>query len=371
MSNNFELLNKLKGKREMILMWLKKNHKNIFVTNKHLKDGTEARAYWYYGYLLALTDSIKNLEANVASMEEKDKMEKNIISSPNNSNQNNWKNIFILVLIVLLISSVGYGIFQHREKETADARLMELINESTRLHTEVEETKNKYSDAVSAIKDLSDENTQLVDLVADLRVRADKPPIIKEIIVTKTVVKPSEPIYITTELPQEHRFKLSPGLEVARFSQQGGKYAFETHELSIRNSVVIGENKSTSLLQIASSAEPDKYYEIPIDDFDVRIIEPARKMFKPDLMLAARIGLNENPQLTASLNLTFLHPLKCLDALGVTIAGNSQTFQAGIIPVAYNIGCHLPVFDDLWIVTDAFVDIHAKFGAGIGLGTKF
>lgn len=68
--------------------------------------------------------------------------------------------------------------------------------------------------------------------------------------------------------------------------------------------------------------------------------------------------------------LTLLHPTKCIDTVGVSIAGNTSTAQFGVIPLAYNIGCHLPVVDDLWITTDAYVDIEGQFGAGLGLTTK-
>lgn len=365
------LLDALKARRETVFLWLKKNHSSVVKENKHLSQNGEARAYWHYGYLMATSDFIKKVEQLDTPSEKGSSEEAKAISSQNPNSSTNWKAILFVIILVLAAIVGSYSLGQYRAGVTADARLMELINESERLHTEVEKTRNQYSDAVSAIQGLSDENTHLIDLVADLRVKADKPPVIKEIVITRTVIKPSEPIYITPDLPEDYRFTLEPGLEVARFSQQDGKFSFETRELSVRNSIVIGEDKSTALLQIASSAEPDKYYEIPIDEFEVRTINKDKKKVKPDLSLAIRAGLNETPQLTASLGLTFYHPTDCIDIGGVNISGNNQVFQAGVIPIAYNIGCHLPVFDDLWIITDAFIDNHAKFGAGLGIGTKF
>lgn len=365
------LLHALKARRETVILWLKKNHPSVVKENKHLNQDGETRAYWHYGYLMAISDIIKKIEQLEASMasEPSNESRTDKVSAPSSSV--NWKTIFFVIILILVALAVAFSLGEYRAKATADARLMDLINESERMHTEVAETRNKYSDTISAIKELSDENTQLVDLVADLRVKSNKPPVIKEVVVIKTVIQPSEPIYVTPDLPEEYRFTLKPGLEVARFSQENGNFSFETRELTVKNSVVIGEDKSTALLQIASSAEPDKYYEIPIDQFEVRTIDKTKKKVRPDLSLAIRAGLNENPQLTVSLGLTIYHPTDCIDVGGVNISGNNQIFQAGVIPFAYNIGCHLPVFDDLWIITDAFADSHAKFGAGLGIGTKF
>jgi hypothetical protein len=278
--------------------------------------------------------------------------------------------VFVAVFAIILLIA-AYLIGWEFAGDKYDKELSELVNESARLHKEVEVTNNKYSTASKAIQDLSDENTQLIDLVADLRVQANKPPIIKEVIKVVTVIEPSDPVYITPNLPDEHKFKLSPGLEVARFSKVDGQYKFETHKLTVKNSIVVGEDKSSALLQIASSVEPDVYYEIPIDDLQVRSTDEKLKLFRPDIMLSIRAGLSKNPELTAAVSLTLIHPKKCIDTVGVSVAGNSKTAQFGIIPFAYNIGCHLPVVNDLWIVTDGYVDVLGQFGAGLGIGTKF
>ena len=278
----------------------------------------------------------------------------------------------VLVAILILLALVGtFGAGQYLGQHSQDSRMMQLLSENQHLHTEIITVSNKHQSAVKAISQLSDEKTHLVELVAKLQKQADKPPVIREVIVTRTVVQPAEPAVTVSTLPDEYRFKLEPGLEVARFAHDGDNYTFTTRQLDIRASVVVGENQSAGLLQIASDAEPDKFYDVPINDLKVRITDPATKIFKPQLMLGVRAGLSAHPQLTAQAMLTLVHPTKCIDTVGIVVAGNTETAQFGVSPFAYNIGCNLPVVDDLWITTDAYVDIHAQFGAGVGIGSKF
>ena len=280
-----------------------------------------------------------------------------------------WRIVFPVIAILFLVLSFGVG--QLLGTNIAERRMMEALAENQHLHSEIVTTKNKYQDATKAIKQLSTEQTQLIELVAKLQKQANKPPVIRNVIVTRTIIEPAAPEFITPELPTEYRFKLEPGLEVARFNFEQGQYVFTTRRLEIKTSIVVGETQSTALLQIASDAEPGVFYDIPIDDLQVRITDPTHKLFKPQLMLGIRAGLSENPQLTAQAMLTLLHPTKCIDTVGIVVAGNNQTVQFGLSPFAYNIGCHLPVVDDLWITTDAYVDIGARFGAGLGIGSKF
>ncbi len=41
--------------------WLKQNAPEVFTEQKHLDDGTRERAYWHYGYMVALRDVLRFL----------------------------------------------------------------------------------------------------------------------------------------------------------------------------------------------------------------------------------------------------------------------------------------------------------------------
>jgi hypothetical protein len=41
--------------------WLKKNHPEVFTEQKHLDEGSVERAYWHYGYMVAIQDVLRLL----------------------------------------------------------------------------------------------------------------------------------------------------------------------------------------------------------------------------------------------------------------------------------------------------------------------
>ena len=45
-------------RRDAQRKWLKENHPSVFSEQKHLDDGSVERAYWHYGYTVALTDAL-------------------------------------------------------------------------------------------------------------------------------------------------------------------------------------------------------------------------------------------------------------------------------------------------------------------------
>jgi hypothetical protein len=39
--------------------WLREKHPEVFSEQKHLDEGSEQRAYWHYGYMVALRDVLR------------------------------------------------------------------------------------------------------------------------------------------------------------------------------------------------------------------------------------------------------------------------------------------------------------------------
>jgi hypothetical protein len=56
-------LEKIWERRDGTLEWLEENHPEVFKEQKHLDDGSVERAYWHYGYAVALTDMKKLIES--------------------------------------------------------------------------------------------------------------------------------------------------------------------------------------------------------------------------------------------------------------------------------------------------------------------
>ena len=51
------LIERTKGINE----WLKSVHPSCFIEQEHLNEGTTERAYWHYGYMVALSDALRIL----------------------------------------------------------------------------------------------------------------------------------------------------------------------------------------------------------------------------------------------------------------------------------------------------------------------
>ena len=217
----------------------------------------------------------------------------------------------VLLAIVLLVTLVGgYAIGAKIERDAATKSFMELLSSKEKLYEEVEIVRNESSTLDKSIRQLSDKNTELLDLVAQLQARPEK---IRYITVTETVIESSEPVIETIDLPAEHVFLLNDKLAVARFaydSEAERPYTFETYGLTFKNSVVISEKITSGLLQISSSADPDNFVEFPIDSLEVRSINE-QPLFEPHIGVSLTFSAAEQPDLLGSIFLSFLHPRKC------------------------------------------------------------
>lgn len=278
-----------------------------------------------------------------------------------------------LSLILLFAATLFFALFVYeklvaKQKEKA---FEDLLQSQERIYGEVKIQSVKSENLASALARLSDENTKLYDLVNQMK---SKPAEINYITYSSTYLQPETPGPIAfNEPPPEYMFELSGEIPVARFSfnkENEKPYNFETYGLIIRNSVVIGEKDASSLLQIASTKEPDRFVEVPIDEFKVSKTAKKHSVFEPHVGIGFTVSAGENPDFLASLFGSFIHPLPNLDVAGIRVAANGRTFQAGIDVVGYNVGDHIPVVNDLWIHAGVAVDIYAKPSAHISVSTK-
>jgi hypothetical protein len=52
----------LKSRIQALKEWLDREHPECASEQKHLNEGTVERAYWHYGYMVALRDALKLLD---------------------------------------------------------------------------------------------------------------------------------------------------------------------------------------------------------------------------------------------------------------------------------------------------------------------
>ncbi len=52
----------IRGCAEALEQWLEKHAPHVTAEQAHLDEGTDARAYWNYGYLMALRDVLNSMD---------------------------------------------------------------------------------------------------------------------------------------------------------------------------------------------------------------------------------------------------------------------------------------------------------------------
>ena len=57
-----DVLERLSTRRDGLLDWLRKDHPECGDEQKHLDEGSIERAYWHYGYMVALGDTLRLLD---------------------------------------------------------------------------------------------------------------------------------------------------------------------------------------------------------------------------------------------------------------------------------------------------------------------
>lgn len=65
-------MKKMERRAEDMSVWLKASHPQIFDDQCHLDEGSIERAYWHYGYLMALRDCLAVLRKGQPQLSRKE-----------------------------------------------------------------------------------------------------------------------------------------------------------------------------------------------------------------------------------------------------------------------------------------------------------
>lgn len=229
---------------------------------------------------------------------------------------------------------------------------------------EAEVVKNRNQTLEGALNSLETENDDLKSLIAELEAR---PPEIRFITKTETVIVAEDPVLVTPDLPEEHLFTLDPELVVARFSQEEDQYRFETYDMSFRNTMVIADRGTSASLQVRTSYD-DQWQEVPVDVEVSRIRDQA--LWEPHLGVGLTAGLR-NLDITGTVFVSVLHPLEGVDLLSGRVSANNHVVALGIDPVGYNLGTRLPVLTDLWVWAGPSINTRGELAVDLTVGSKF
>jgi hypothetical protein len=276
-----------------------------------------------------------------------------------------WIGVSIVLAVLVSGASLVTGLIHYRNLYLA------ATSESITLHQEVDSTRNQNMSLDQVVASLGKEVTHLTELLGAAKTPNTK---IEYVIQTQTKLVPMEPIVVYPELPSEYTFKLSNGIVVAKFEQTPpDKFAFITYELQVRNTLVIGEDKSAVSTQVASSQD-GIWHDVPSELIAASIDQP--RYHKAAVQLGLGASSTYMPALRSELlipelvvTIPWLHATQQLDLLtpGITIG---KYPYASLYMLGYNIGKPIPLVDDLWLSAGASLDTYSNPGATVALTTK-
>lgn len=267
----------------------------------------------------------------------------------------------LIIILCTLFSGVALGNYLGQLQSKA---AYESLLQSYRVqHEHISVVNNKIQTTEKALVALTDEHTDTLSLLAKLKA---VPSEVKYITRVETKLVPTDPVYISQILPREYTYKSGP-LITGKFSS-AEDYKFTTYELSFRTTLLTTKNKTAVLVQGSSSADPDKYYDLPSEVIVSR--QSDHKVLAPQLALGITAG-GPSWDLGGSVIMPWLHPVETLDVLSPRLTVSSKQVRIGVDAVSYNVGKPLPIVDDLWISLGGSTNLQAKPNLDLSISTKF
>jgi hypothetical protein len=264
--------------------------------------------------------------------------------------------LMLIMLLMIMLGVTGLkNIKLQRELDNVIA-----LNEVTLQELDTE--RIEHTSALKLLEDDDEYTDTLLQQITDLKSRPDK---IKYVVRTETILQ-AGPIVTVKEIPDDYTFRLKNGLAVAAIDKQEESYDLLTYDLSLRGQVVVTANKANVSVQASSSEQPDTWVEVPVE---LRLIETEKKVqIEPHIGLGVAAGYPWH--VSASLWTTVVHFPDGLDVGGAAILANDHSLQAGLIPIAYNIGDPLPVLTNVWVAPMVTIDLSGEPGGSILIGGK-
>ena len=275
--------------------------------------------------------------------------------------------VWAIAAVAAMVFMLLFDVWAASQVSIRNARISQLLTDVEITHQQIEVERNQRRSLESVLNTAKADNNDLLQVIASLEAR---PPDIKYIVETEVVIKPSDPIIITPDLPQRHLFQLEDSITVARFEQVADTYEFETYPLKFKGDLAISEKKTAMLFQVESGAEPNVWHELPLDLTVTHVKDDPRKKVEPHIGLAV-VGSVPTLDVSAAVWSTVWHPSETVDSMGVYVGFNSNRGSVGFIPVAFNIGEPLPVLTDLWLMPGVSVDTNLQTNVDLMIGTKF
>lgn len=253
--------------------------------------------------------------------------------------KSNLERIIFYAIILITIVSVAHCEYN---KDIANKVLLDRIEITNK---EIVTERNKVKSLNELLNDKDSKNKDLLEVIKSLEVAPEK---IKYVTRTESILVPSEPIYISSELPQDYLFNMQNGLVVAQF-HAGPPYQFITHQLTYKTEIAIAENKTSALTKVKSDYD-DTWFEVSTVLETTTLDKERFKIVDPNLHLG--VSINSKIEPTASFGLNVFHVNESLDVLSPKVNMGKNVYF-GINAFSYK--PNLPVVDDLWISPGAAI----------------
>lgn len=243
------------------------------------------------------------------------------------------------------------------ESELAD---IVALNEMTLQELDTERIEHRST--IKLLQDSDIYTDTLEQQIVDLKAQPNQ---IKYVVRTETVIQ-AGPVITVREVPNDYIFRLKNGLAVAAIDKQDDEYDLLTYDLSLRGQIVMTDKKANVSIQASSSEAPDAWVEVPVE---LQVIQTEKTtMIEPHVGVGFTTGYPWH--VSGALWSTFVHFPSGLDLGGIALLANDSSVQAGLIPVAYNIGNPLPILTNVWVAPMATINPQGQSGGSLLIGGK-
>lgn len=261
------------------------------------------------------------------------------------------------IIVILVAGSLDKYQTNKRHKEILDS--IEITKQ------EIVIVKNKNSSIEKELETLYKNNDEALQLIKKLNVPQKT---IEYIIKETATIKPETPVAVFEQPPAQYSFELKNKLRVADFKYDQD-YTYTTYDLKFKNTIVVADKKTSSLIEVASSYDPEHWVEVP-SELSVTNVDPDFKHFDVNIGMLAGVSLPESkPQL--GLYLSPFHLEKNVDVFSLYAAYKSSDAVIGLIPISGNLGGSLPVISDLWLMPGVSIDTKGKYNMDLMIGSRF
>lgn len=253
----------------------------------------------------------------------------------------------LLLSLAVLVLPLGIKLYDLSKENSY------LESDNIDLFQRVTVKNEKVNEYESMLDHLRNENFQLSKKIEELAKQKPKAKYAAQSIGTLKALTPEETY---TVIPDAYTHYLLGYIPIASFKKTNNEYVFKTEDLSFRSTLILDDEETSAIIEIASSAD-GIWHEVPTE---TKTIKLAKTYPRLDLDIGIGAGINTSyytPQPVINVSLIQLSESLDILPLGLTLGPEPNV---SLSPISYNIGKPLPMIDNLWISGGMFSSTSIK-----------